>query len=418
MEELKRKNEQEKRAEIDQVLAELCLDAPSTIVKQCLQCYQYGKSLKQLKAAFMAHRLNVLKDTYEHMVPENTNIPKTKESLSHSIICKFQNYMSDMCDCCKQTYRFKHNDIPLMECRVCGQEVHRPCFLKSIGEDEHSEISAHDALQKVNPLGLPFLFYICKPCASKVIPEEVVPSHNATKDETSSTGEHTIENNTADEVLNPTEPSELQALSPLSTEIDNSTEIVETPKQKVIDTDNSKVCSFYEKGVCKHGKKGEGCKFAHPKFCRKFLSHGKKKGRGCDGKDCQYHHPPMCQTSLNTGTCYKKNCTKRHVKNTTFEKVQSKKKADVQEKRSNSDQNDFLLEFLEKMKMDLSKEIESKFQTIFSSFQIQRNQNPWQVPVQPMVPPFQQGQMMAGLYNSNLPQFRPGLPKVAPIVQA
>ena len=412
-EESKQKAEQEKRAEIDQVLAELCIGAPSTIVKQCLQCYQYRKSLKQLKAAFMTFKLNELKETYQHMVPDDAFIPRTKESLTHSIVCKFQNYMSDKCCYCKQFYRFKHNDHPLMECRICGQEVHRPCFLKSIGENEDSRMTAHDALNKVNPYGLPFLFYICQPCSSKVIPEEVKSGQNSRNGTLPSNDERDTDTRTENSTLLNQSVMQPELHDEQNDTIDTreETETIPVMQPNVGDENlrKVKVCSFYERGVCKHGRKGESCKFAHPPFCKKFLAHGTKKGRGCDGNNCKYHHPPMCKTSLKTGTCYKQNCTKRHVKHTSFERVERKKKTLLQEQKSSSKQNDFLLEFLEKMKDDLSKQIESKIQDSLNALPLKTIQNQWPAPVVPPGHRFPQNPMMAGFYN--LPQFRPIQPR-------
>ena len=140
-------SEKVKQDEINQVVAELCLNAPNTQVKQCLQNYQYGKTFKQLKAAFMVNSLKVLTETFISIVPHGTFIPKTKDSLSHNIICKVQNYLSDKCDTCKSVYRFKFGDIPLLECRICGQEAHRPCILRAVGLEEDSSISKEDLLQ-------------------------------------------------------------------------------------------------------------------------------------------------------------------------------------------------------------------------------------------------------------------------------
>ena len=45
--------------------------------------------------------------------------------------------------------------------------------------------------------------------------------------------------------------------------------------EDVIDLNTKKkstsICSFYEKGVCKHGRKGENCHYQHPQMCRKAV---------------------------------------------------------------------------------------------------------------------------------------------------
>ena len=42
----------DKEGEIDDLIAQLCMDAPSDPVKFCLRLYQHGKSLAQLEKDF------------------------------------------------------------------------------------------------------------------------------------------------------------------------------------------------------------------------------------------------------------------------------------------------------------------------------------------------------------------------------
>ena len=39
---------------------------------------------------------------------------------------------------------------------------------------------------------------------------------------------------------------------------------------------NNVICHFYRKGICKYGKKGDGCKFEHPSYCRKLLDYSRR----------------------------------------------------------------------------------------------------------------------------------------------
>ena len=383
------RSELKKRQEIDDVLAELCINAPSTQVKQCLQTYEYGKSLKQLKSAFMTYKLNTLTATYKHIVPVGYLIPKTKEKLTHSIICKVQNYLSDICESCNCSYRFKIQDSPLLECKLCGQEVHRSCFLKSIGEEETSEITALEVLGKINPYNLQNLFYICKPCAKEVVPDDSL-NEGVSQQKTSSVAN--------DEPLQ----SEMVQQNQVSEDsIDNhvTSIVVDTsasPRLNINKTvtvsnrKNDKVCSFYEKGVCKHGRKGDTCKFSHPKMCKKFLTHGYKKGRGCNKKECSDHHPPICKSSLKNGTCFKGNCKKRHVAHTIFQKSKRDGHDHVDSKHEEkgsvhkSDPNNYFLgPMLEKLKEEIAKEIEYKVQSSIQAMHVQMNPLYWQTPRTP-----------------------------------
>ena len=82
---------------------------------------------------------------------------------------------------------------------------------------------------------------------------------------------------------------------------------------------NTRICRFYKSKSCKHGVKGDGCKFAHPKKCQKFIRHGDKSNRGCKkGKRCSDFHPPLCWSSLKDGWCDRQNCKFHHIQGTRF----------------------------------------------------------------------------------------------------
>ena len=85
-----------------------------------------------------------------------------------------------------------------------------------------------------------------------------------------------------------------------------------------IEPDKSKViCRFFRNRKCKHGIKGIGCKFTHPKICSKFTQHGTRQPRGCKlGKKCPDFHPKMCINSLRKGECFDESCKFSHVKGT------------------------------------------------------------------------------------------------------
>ena len=85
-------------------------------------------------------------------------------------------------------------------------------------------------------------------------------------------------------------------------------------------TKNSKsICKFYKSGKCKHGVKGTGCLFEHPKKCFKFMAHGDKNTKGCkEGSNCNFYHPPMCRSSMRSGMCTKEQCKFPHIRGTKF----------------------------------------------------------------------------------------------------
>ena len=77
------------------------------------------------------------------------------------------------------------------------------------------------------------------------------------------------------------------------------------------------MCKFFKTNSCKHGLKGNGCKFKHPKFCPKFMKNGTRQPSGCNlGKNCQDFHPKMCLNSLRKGECFNEHCKFNHIKGT------------------------------------------------------------------------------------------------------
>ena len=78
------------------------------------------------------------------------------------------------------------------------------------------------------------------------------------------------------------------------------------------------VCKFYLQKSCKHGKKGEGCKYSHPKLCFNFIRRGNRRGGCRKGEQCTYVHPKLCTKALETKTCTNKKCRFYHIAGTKF----------------------------------------------------------------------------------------------------
>ena len=152
------------------LIAELCISAPSDEVKQCLRTYEYGKTLAQLEKDFNKFRKNVLESTLTYLKVENQE-QFVKPANINSLICRLQNLLPDECSICKEAYCIKIDDIPLLACAFCGQEVHRECYLQLLGATTMDYDTK--SFQKVfNPLNLPGLHYVCKPCELVKIPQD------------------------------------------------------------------------------------------------------------------------------------------------------------------------------------------------------------------------------------------------------
>ena len=99
----------------------------------------------------------------------------------------------------------------------------------------------------------------------------------------------------------------------------------ETVKKPKSNQKDSRICHFYERGICRYGVSGtrDGkCKFSHPQICKRIISYGPKSSYGCKG-DCEKWHPKLCYNSINKKECLKEYCGFWHIKGTTRSKTES-----------------------------------------------------------------------------------------------
>ena len=76
--------------------------------------------------------------------------------------------------------------------------------------------------------------------------------------------------------------------------------------------DPSKVCRHFVNRSCKHGPKGDGCRFDHPKLCRYYTKFGDKRGGCKKGEGCRFYHPKLCWQAARGHVCNRKNCKFLH----------------------------------------------------------------------------------------------------------
>jgi hypothetical protein len=78
-----------------------------------------------------------------------------------------------------------------------------------------------------------------------------------------------------------------------------------------------KVCSYYMRNMCRHGMSGKsdnGCRFLHPKRCKKFMEGGWYACKSA--KSCNLFHPRVCNNSFRYMFCNEGDCNELHIKNT------------------------------------------------------------------------------------------------------
>ena len=120
-------NELPKDEIVDDVIAELCAGAPSHEIRKCLRLYEYGKTVRQLEKTFVQCSKQTIEDTLAYLEVTNQK-DYVKPANINNLICRIQNLLPDTCSICKEKYRVKIGDTPLLSCAICGQEVHKSCI--------------------------------------------------------------------------------------------------------------------------------------------------------------------------------------------------------------------------------------------------------------------------------------------------
>ena len=328
-----------KQEDVNSVIGELCLLAPTDDIKRCIKTYQYGKDLDRLRKDFNGFTKSILEDTLSFLqVPDQKDY--LKPSNIHNLICRIQNLLPERCSICNESYCVRLEDNPLLQCVMCGQDVHRQCFLLQLGAVDPN-MDSDSLLSIINPHNIKNLYYLCDHCAN-----ENLPKSEAGKKK----------NKRQRDLNNLVKPIPIagkqddKMSDPILSDKDNSESIETIDKISDKSTDQnrqiSKTCAHYLKGKCKYGIKGRNCKFDHPKACRKFMKHGTRARVGCQkGRNCLFFHPKMCFDSLRKGECFNKMCQLTHVKGTKRNaETYPQREREYQNKRDvkeNQYQNDF-----------------------------------------------------------------------------
>ena len=109
--------------EVDDLIAELCLSAPSESVKNCLRIYDYFKTTAKIESDMYQNCTKAILVETANLLKIRNAALKNKEPLTHLIVCRIQNLLPDNCGICKERYSVKLLDTPLLECAICGQEL-------------------------------------------------------------------------------------------------------------------------------------------------------------------------------------------------------------------------------------------------------------------------------------------------------
>ena len=288
----------------EDILAELCVEAEklSVEVRNCLRVYNLKSSTKHLKSLFNPFKKSVIVESLKFL---NVSVANwNKDVCIHELICRIQNLLIDKCQFCSCNYATGREQKLLLQCHLCGQNMHDKCLKNLLGEKFTNDLTLSDVNSIINPFNISTMHFLCGRCSKETIPQ-AMDSNDCVK----STPTKDVPENITSSETDPKLP-----ISP-------DTNLIQKNKPN-----KSKLCHFYARGTCKHGKEGINCKYDHPTYCQLLLSHGRTSRKGCDkGDECKDFHPKMCYSSLRKHECYNDRCPFFHVKGTKRVAPESKK---------------------------------------------------------------------------------------------
>ena len=324
----------------DDVIADLCVNAPSTEIRDCIRIYRWNQSNKinQNELKRKNHRATI-EATLNYLSPSVISKDYTVEGLISLVVSRINTLLPKTCQQCSESYSSSLTDEPLLCCEACGQGAHTSCILNTlqIPDEERDAITPADVLLKINPLSLPQLQYICHDCTTKYLPDKSEGLKKSLKNKQGRTDSVSVlpddhippsqlHNNADDPDLNNHDNHEDDDDEDDDTGADDADARMTDDHANTDHALNSgtqhhhgntpvqQVCRFYEKGTCRYGIAGRGCSRQHPKACKKLLQHGDRGPRGCSaGSRCDKFHPLMCRSSLRKRECFNQECKLVHT---------------------------------------------------------------------------------------------------------
>ena len=142
------------------IIAALCAEAPSDVVRDCLRKYDPKKPAWHIENAFKTEKKAVLVETLDYLGVPGMGLFKVS-ALPHELLCRVQNLFPDECDLCKGKYCVRLRDKPIVSCVRCGQGCHNECILQLLGKTEEDLNDENDyGASILNPNAAVGLFYL------------------------------------------------------------------------------------------------------------------------------------------------------------------------------------------------------------------------------------------------------------------
>ena len=241
------------------------------------------------------------------------------------------NIQEDRCGMCPSSSSAAVNDSTtktgiMIQCNWCDGWFHDQCigsssFQSYIGQEPPPDEGNHNNGSKALHL------WFCAGCASqqKNIFDDIIDFLKKNSNVGEVAGRRLVDGERA-QSSPPTSltPGET-APKTVAMTVDNSYQTVPTiPRNPEVLTQNTRVCGFYRRGICRHGQSGKNrwedriqCIYRHPKKCYKYCKYGSDPVMGCNKEYCKLMHPLLCSHSVEEGSCPYLDCKYEHLVGTT-----------------------------------------------------------------------------------------------------
>ena len=143
-----------------EILAELItkadLDETHKEVKECLRAYKLEATEKALHNAIKKFTRDTILKTLLFLNVNGTSVSNmNKPDMAKELICRVQNFLVDNCGECGNDFATTIEEPLLLQCELCGQNMHIDCLKKKLlGNHYHEGITCEQVKSLIDPFGL------------------------------------------------------------------------------------------------------------------------------------------------------------------------------------------------------------------------------------------------------------------------